>query len=99
MAIVKKEIQIGDQPTHDALKEVLEAQKHEIIYDEDSPELSPAQIAEFVPANPQFYKPKKQQITLKLDADIIEAFKKTGKGYQTRMNAALRNFLLSGMTV
>jgi uncharacterized protein (DUF4415 family) len=33
--------------------------------------------------------PKVSQ-TLRLDADIVEAFKKTGAGWQTRMNDALR---------
>jgi len=27
------------------------------------------------------------------DADVVEAFKATGKGWQTRMNAALRDWL------
>jgi uncharacterized protein (DUF4415 family) len=30
---------------------------------------------------------------LRLDADLLEAFKSTGKGWQTRINAALRVFL------
>ncbi|MBX9726098.1 MAG: BrnA antitoxin family protein [Rickettsiales bacterium] len=33
--------------------------------------------------------PKVSQ-TLRLDADILEAFKSTGAGWQTRMNDALR---------
>lgn len=40
-----------------------------------------------------FYRPVKQQITLRLDADIIDWFKLTasdGKGYQTCINQALR---------
>ena len=30
---------------------------------------------------------------IRLDADLLEAFKATGKGWQTRMNAALRQFI------
>jgi len=30
---------------------------------------------------------------LRLDADVLEAFKASGKGWQTRMNAALRQFI------
>ena len=40
-----------------------------------------------------FYRPVKQQITLRLDADIIAWFKgraPDGRGYQTDMNGALR---------
>ena len=29
--------------------------------------------------------------TLRIDADVLEAFKRTGRGWQTRMNAALRS--------
>lgn len=31
--------------------------------------------------------------TIRIDADIIEAFKATGAGWQTRMNAALKEWL------
>lgn len=40
-----------------------------------------------------FYRPVKQQITLRLDADIIAWFKahaRGGRGYQTDINRALR---------
>lgn len=94
MEIVKKEIKIGDQPTFDAIKEIEAAKNHEINY-EDAPKLSKKELSEFVPANPAYYKPKKQQITLKLDADVIEAFKRLGKGYQTKINAALRKAIFN----
>ncbi|MET0749303.1 MAG: BrnA antitoxin family protein [Rhizobium sp.] len=32
----------------------------------------------------------KRQISLRLDPDVIDAFKATGKGWQGRVNAALR---------
>ncbi|MDQ3654525.1 MAG: BrnA antitoxin family protein [Chloroflexota bacterium] len=35
----------------------------------------------------------KRQVTVRLDGDIIEWFKDTGKGYQTRMNAVLRSYV------
>jgi uncharacterized protein (DUF4415 family) len=35
----------------------------------------------------------KQPITIRLDADVVETFKATGDGWQTRMNAALRQYL------
>jgi len=37
-----------------------------------------------------FYKPIKQQLTLRLDADVVAWFKRQGEGYQTRINAVLR---------
>jgi uncharacterized protein (DUF4415 family) len=30
---------------------------------------------------------------IRLDADLLETFKATGKGWQTRVNAALRQFI------
>ena len=35
----------------------------------------------------------KQQITLRLDADVLSFFKNTGKKYQSRINAALREYV------
>ena len=40
-----------------------------------------------------FYRPIKQQLTLRLDADLIDWFKQNGTGYQTRINAALRDYV------
>jgi len=40
------------------------------------------------------YRPKKVTITAKLDADILEWLKRQGRGYQTRMNALLRDLML-----
>lgn len=37
--------------------------------------------------------PRKVQTAVRYDADIIEAFKSDGPGWQTRMNAALRDWL------
>ncbi len=37
----------------------------------------------------------KKQITLRLDPDVIEWFKAQGPGYQTRMNAVLRSYMLA----
>ena len=36
------------------------------------------------------YRPIKKPVTLRLDADVIAWFKKSGRGYQTRINRALR---------
>jgi uncharacterized protein (DUF4415 family) len=37
-----------------------------------------------------FFKPVKQQLTLRLDADVVDWFKRQGEGYQTQINAVLR---------
>ncbi len=37
----------------------------------------------------------KQQITLRMDAEVLEFFKHTGKRYQSRINAVLRSCALA----
>lgn len=37
-----------------------------------------------------FYRPVKQQITTRVDADVLDWLKSQGKGYQGRLNAILR---------
>jgi uncharacterized protein (DUF4415 family) len=39
------------------------------------------------------YRPLKKPVTLRLDADVIAWFKKSGRGYQTRINRALRKMM------
>lgn len=45
----------------------------------------------------RFYRPSKQQITLRLDADIIDWLKQEGKGYQSRLNRILRDAMLESV--
>jgi uncharacterized protein (DUF4415 family) len=43
-----------------------------------------------------FYRPVKQQLTLRLDADVVAWFKshtRPSEGYQTRINRALREYV------
>jgi len=35
----------------------------------------------------------KRQVTLRIDPDIVEFFKTSGNGYQTRINAVLRSYV------
>ena len=38
----------------------------------------------------------KAHVNIRLDADVVEAFKATGRGWQTRINRALREWLKDG---
>ncbi len=52
----------------------------------------------FPPGWTQVYKglpPRKAPINLRIDEDILDWFRKTGKGYQTRINSVLRAFVES----
>jgi uncharacterized protein (DUF4415 family) len=39
----------------------------------------------------KFYRPIKEPLTIRIDADVLAWLKGQGKGYQTRINALLRN--------
>jgi uncharacterized protein (DUF4415 family) len=43
------------------------------------------------------YRPVKEQVTAKVDSDIVAWLKADGKGYQTRMNAILRHAMLEAL--
>jgi uncharacterized protein (DUF4415 family) len=38
----------------------------------------------------KFYRPIKRPITLRVDADVLDWWKRQGRGYQTRINTLLR---------
>jgi len=40
--------------------------------------------------------PTKVQLTLRIDRDVVEAYRATGPGWQVRMNAALRAGMTNG---
>jgi uncharacterized protein (DUF4415 family) len=46
------------------------------------------------PEMAEMYRPIKRPVTLRLDADVIAWFKVQGRGYQTRINRALRAVML-----
>jgi uncharacterized protein (DUF4415 family) len=40
------------------------------------------------------YRPVKKPVTLRLDADLLAWFQRGGRGYQTRINQALRRVMI-----
>lgn len=45
-------------------------------------------------ARGKFYRPIKQQLTVRIDADILEWLKSQGRGYQSHLNEILRTAML-----
>lgn len=76
----------------DNLKRLAAMSDDKIDYD-DIPALTDAQLAEM--QRGRFYRPVKTQITARVDADVLAWLKSQGKGYQSRMNAILRDAMLS----
>ena len=76
--------------------EKLSRQADDKINTSDIPELT-EEFWQNAVRNP-FYRPLKQQLTLRLDADIIAWLRRQGRGYQTRANALLRDAMLEDLT-
>ena len=58
----------------------------------DIPEVTPEMFAKGV-VRRGLQPITKRQLTLRLDSDVLEWFKKQGSGYQTKMNALLRMYM------
>jgi uncharacterized protein (DUF4415 family) len=67
---------------------------------DDAPELTDAQIAGAMvsigirPRGRPKSETRKEAISLRVDSDVLDAFKSTGEGWQTRMNGILRAAIL-----
>ncbi len=65
---------------------------------EDCPAQTPEELEQYKPwhaHHPEWYKPKKANLHMKIDVDVLEWFRAQGKGYQTRINAVLREHVLN----
>jgi len=72
----------------------LAAKSDDEIDTSDIKELTDAQLANM--KRGALYRPVKKQITARVDADVLAWLKSQGKGYQSRMNAILREAMLNG---
>lgn len=45
--------------------------------------------------NAELKLPQKQTVTMRVDSDVLQWFKRQGKGYQTRINQLLRRYMES----
>ena len=71
----------------------VEALKDQGIDFSDSPELTPAMFARAIVRRGLKPVPRKRQLTIRIDSDVLEWYKKQGQGYQTRINALLRAYM------
>lgn len=80
-------------------------QKKRVVRRTKTPKKTPTKIARIAAkggrARPKYlpedlvglYKPIKKPVTLRLDADVLSWFQRGGRGYQTRINSALRKVM------
>ena len=97
MAIITRTLE--DLPPLDEQRiNKLKKMQDEDIDFSDMPVLTQEQLARFVPAkllNRSLYRPVKIPVKINYDADVLEWFRSFGKGYQTRINTVLREYMLS----
>ena len=63
------------------------------VEDPDCPSQTKEELAKFKPwyeVHPNCSKPTKTEVHIRIDTDVLEWYKRQGKGYQTKMNAVLR---------
>jgi uncharacterized protein (DUF4415 family) len=90
---------IEDMPP--ASKEVWD--RGAVIQDEaidcsDIPDLTTLKLRPKPIVDRSMYRPVKVTLTCRLDADIVAWLKQGGKGYQTRLNAMLRQAMIGSQT-
>ncbi len=59
----------------------------------ETPEVSPEMFARAVVRRGLKPVPRKTQLTLRVDSDVLEWYKSQGAGYQTKINALLRAYM------
>ena len=59
----------------------------------DTPELTPEKFAHAVVRQGLKPVPGKVQLTIRVDRDVLEWYRRQGRGYQTRINALLRAYM------
>ncbi len=59
----------------------------------EHPQLTSEQFARAVAREGMTPVTRKRQVTLRVDADVLDWFKNLGKGYQSRINALLRAYM------
>jgi len=72
------------------IKELKSLKKRKInLADKDAPEITDWKKA----VVGKFYRPVKKQVTVRIDADVLEWFRLSAKKYQTLINAACREYM------
>jgi len=91
--------QLKDSPLSPArrreLAELSAARGDDDIDVSDIPPLDESFFAQAI-RNP-YYRPIKQQLTVRLDADVIAWLRQKGAGYQSRLNDVLRQAMLKDL--
>jgi len=85
---ISKRSQIGETD----LKRI-DAMADEDIDFYDNPEATPEMFARALVRRNFKVIPRKKQLTLRIDSDVVDWYKNQGRGYQTRINSLLRAYM------
>lgn len=92
--IVRRVVRPGDKLTPAQIKELEEAAKAEIVFDEDSPYFTYEELVEMEKAAKEMReKRKKEVVTLRISSAALKQAKATGKGYTGFLGRLLENAL------
>ncbi len=73
--------------------ERIDALKDKDIDLSETPEISAEMFARSIVRRGLKVAPRKTQLTLRVDSDVLDWYKKQGAGYQTKINALLRSYM------
>ena len=94
---VEHEVDLAELPPLSAADaELMKDLQHASDEEIDKTEIPLLSDAFWEAARPNpFYRPMKTSTTIRIDSDVLAWFKAQGKGYQSRINAALRRTMLA----
>ena len=78
---------IEPELTADEIRELEQAEQKPIVFDDDCPEMTVAQLLEFKPFRQK--KQPKQTVSLRLSSSTLELAKRYGNGYTTFLSRLL----------
>jgi len=87
--MVKETLKAGQKPTKAQIKEIRAAEKKDIVYTDDAPQLTSEELAEFKQVNAE--NRKKIPCTLRLSRKSLEWWKSLGDGYTSAMARMLED--------
>ena len=90
--ITRKTIKPGQKLTAKQIKEIEDASRHPIVFDDDSPEFTYEEMLKMIKeTKKRREEPKKQVITLRLSTPTVNKAKAVGKGYTSFLSRLVEN--------
>ena len=97
MATVRKTVDVTKKPTPEQIEMLKKMDQMPIVYDDDCPELTKEQLAQFRRVSDmekeEKLKNRKQNVTLRLSPRTIKKAKSLGKGYTSILSGIIERAL------